>query len=98
MNLKELRDKRDVWPIVAERIPEAIAYANTELEHLLKNPDLMIDLERKFRKGEAEHGRDWLSREDANTLIHDAAEEIHDFILYQAMYVVLLQAKALSSE
>lgn len=98
MNLDELRDKRDLWPVVAERIPDAIEHAQYAISDILERPDLMEHLERKFRKGEAEHDRDWIDREDPNTLIIDAAEEILDFVVYQAMFVVLLEAKANSHE
>jgi hypothetical protein len=68
------------------------------MDDVLNRPDVLTHLERKFRKGEAEHDRDWLDREDPNTLIIDAAEEILDFVLYQAMYVVLLEAQANTNE
>jgi hypothetical protein len=98
VNLDELRDKRDLWPIVAERIPDAIEHAQYAINDILIRADIMEHLERKFRKGEAEHDRDWVDREDPNTLILDAAEEILDFVVYQAMFVVLLEAKANSHE
>lgn len=98
MNLHELRSRRDLWPIIEARIPEAIADAEYHMLHVLDHTDLMKHLERKFRKGEAEHDRDWVNREDAYTLINDAAEEVLDYILYQAMYIVLLEAKANTNE
>ena len=98
MNLEELRNRRDVWPVVAAKINEAAANAPFALSQILDHPDLEQHLERKFRKGEAEHDRDWVNREDAYTLINDAAEEVLDYILYQAMYIVLLEAKANTNE
>jgi hypothetical protein len=98
VNLNDLREKRDIWPVIAERLPDALEHAHYAMDEVLNRPQLMDDLERKFRKGEAEHDRDWLNREDANTLIADAAEEILDFILYQAMFIALLEAKATSHE
>lgn len=98
MNMDDLRDKRDLWPIIEERIADAIEYAHDAMNDVLDRPDVMAHLERKFRKGEAEHDRDWLDREDPNTLIIDAAEEILDFVLYQAMYVALLEARANTNE
>ena len=92
MNLNELRDKRDIWPIIAERIPDVIEHAHYALDDVLNKPGLLEHLERKFRKGEAEHDRDWLTREDPNTLLLDAAEEVMDFVVYQAMFIVLLEA------
>ena len=92
--LAELRERRDVWPIVAARIPEAISIAHHALDDILEHPDLMQHLERKFRKGEAEHDRAWLKNtSDPTWLILEAAEEVADFLLYQAMFLVLLEAE-----
>ena len=92
--LAELRERRDVWPIVAERIPEAISMAHAVLDDILEHPDLLQHLERKFRKGEAEHDRAWLKSDgDPTWLILEAAEEIADFLLYQAMFVILTDCK-----
>ena len=94
MNLDELRQRRDVWPTVREAIPQAIHLAHSALDDILEHPELLDHLERKFRKGEVEHDRAWLnSDEDPSWLILEAAEEIMDFILYQAMFVVLTDAK-----
>jgi hypothetical protein len=93
MNLDELRQRRDVWPIVASRIPDAILHIHQHLDDVLDHPDLMSHLERKFRKGEAEHNGAWLRDSDPSWLIGEAAEEILDFILYQAMYVVHYHAR-----
>jgi hypothetical protein len=88
--LDELRNKRDVWPTIEEAIPQAIIMAHAALDDVLEHPDLLEHLERKFRKGEAEHNRAWLKTEgDASWLILEAAEEILDYLLYQAMFVVL---------
>lgn len=92
--LAELRERRDVWPIVAARIPEAISMAHAALDDILEHPDLMQHLERKFRKGEAEHDRAWLKNtSDPSWLILEAAEEIADFLLYQAMFIILVEAQ-----
>jgi hypothetical protein len=93
MSLDELRQRRDVWPIVAERIPDAILHIHHHLDDVLDHPDLMNHLERKFRKGEAEHNGAWLRDADPSWLIAEAAEEILDFILYQAMFVVHYHAR-----
>ena len=94
MSLDELRQRRDVWPIVASRIPDAILEIHQHLDDVLDHPDLMSHLERKFRKGEAEHQGAWLRDADPSWLIAEAAEEILDFILYQAMYVIHAEARA----
>ena len=94
-SLDDLRAKRDIWPTVREAIPQAIHLAHSALDDVLEHPDL----ERKFRKGEAEHDRAWLKNDgDPEWLILEAAEEIADFILYQAMFVVLTDAKREAAE
>lgn len=94
MRLDELRAKRDVWPTIHAAIPQAIHMAHAALDDVIEHPELMDHLERKFRKGEAEHNRAWLKNDgDPLWLISEAAEEILDFLLYQAMFVVLTDAK-----
>ena len=94
MSLDELRAKRDVWPTIQAAIPQAIHMAHAALDDVIEHPELIDHLERKFRKGEAEHNRAWLKSDgDPLWLISEAAEEILDFLLYQAMFVVLTDAK-----
>lgn len=95
MNINDLRNRRDVWPVVAARIGEAIAEASFALHQIIDHPDLEAHLERKFRKGEAEHGGKWLQNtDDVGWLYREAADEILDFIIYQAMILVIQTAKA----
>jgi hypothetical protein len=97
----ELKNRRDIWPIVKDRIPEAISLAHSALDDVISHPDLIDHLERKFRKGEVEHDRAWLANADVTDpswLILEAAEEILDFILYHAMFVILTDARAAESE
>lgn len=44
------------------------------------------DLEQKFRKGEAEHGRDWLDMTRAD-LEYAITEELMDMLIYRAMII-----------
>ena len=88
MLISELRAKRDVWPTVAEHIPHAINRCHAALDEILENPELIQHLERKFRKGEAEHGGKWLTHADSSWMMREAAEEILDFLLYNAMYEI----------
>ena len=87
--IEELRAARDHWPIVHAHIPEAITRINEALGAILTRSDLEEHLERKFRKGEAEHNGAWLDADSPDWLINEAAEEILDFLLYQAMFLVL---------
>jgi hypothetical protein len=99
MRIEDLRERRDVWPIVREAIPQAIHLAHAALDDVLEHPELVDHLERKFRKGEVEHDRAWLNNdEDPSWLILEAAEEILDFILYQAMFVILTNTKREDTE
>jgi hypothetical protein len=89
-SLDDLRARRDVWPEVAAAIPRALHLAHSALDDVIEHPDLLDHLERKFRKGEAQHCRAWLAGgDDPSWLILEASEEILDFILYQAMFIVL---------
>jgi hypothetical protein len=90
--IDELRAKRDVWPTILEHIPHAINRCHHALDEILENPELIEHLERKFRKGEAEHGGKWLTHADSSWMMREAAEEILDFILYNAMYQIHTQA------
>jgi hypothetical protein len=94
MNLDELRSRRDVWPVVQDHVPEALHLAHYALDQIIEHPELLAHLERKFRKGEAEHNGAWLrNTDDTGWLLTEAAEEILDFILYQAMILTLEEAK-----
>lgn len=86
--INELRAMRDVWPIVQARIPEAINRCHSQLDQIIENANLLEHLERKFRKGEAEHGGEWMRHADSSWLLNEAAEEILDFIIYQALYSI----------
>ena len=94
MTIDELRSRRDVWPIILEALPEALGLIHYAVDETIEHPDLITHLERKFRKGEAEHGGAWLRNvDDPSWLITEAAEEILDFILYQCMFILLTEAK-----
>lgn len=94
MTIEELQQRRDVWPIIREALPDALAMIHHSVDAVIEDADLVRHLERKFRKGEAEHGGAWLRDvDDPSWLVTEAAEEILDFILYQAMFVIICEAK-----
>lgn len=69
----------DLWPVVRDSIPtlpEVYAAASAEAA--------FTDLEAKFRKGEAEHDRDWLRMSRAQ-LEAEIVNEWRDLLLYHAM-------------
>lgn len=67
---EELRKADDLWPLVKDHITFGFF---TEDE-----------LEAKFRKGEAEHGRDWLDMTHEQ-LRAEIDAELQDLTIYQAM-------------
>lgn len=79
----ELRELPDVWPEVEQHLGAAIhdAMAAAETAWLWMGTDM---LEKKFRKGEAEHGRDWLKMR-AEDLQREIEAELLDLVLYHAM-------------
>lgn len=71
----------DLWPEVERHVTIAVgdalaALTNTDFED--------SGLEAKFRKGEAEHGRDWLDM-TREQLEREIAQEIQDLRLYFSM-------------
>lgn len=80
----------DLWPEVAASIWSGVTDAVHKVrEYALDLDDhngvqMMRSLEAKFRRGEAEHERDWLNMTRAQ-LEAMALEEIQDLVLYLAM-------------
>ena len=87
---RDLADKDDLWAEIRPFLVDASREACTHVTHFALDledhlaPLYETDLKEKFRKGEAEHGRDWLgmTREQLYRELHD---EIKDLVLYQAM-------------
>jgi hypothetical protein len=82
-NACQLRQAPDLWPFIEEHIPRAISDAKKTIggaEWSLRT----TDLEAKFRRGEAEHGRDWLDM-SADQLEDEIRAELLDLVLYHAM-------------
>jgi hypothetical protein len=79
----ELRGSRDLWPEIEQHLGAALhdAMDVTETAWLWMGTDV---LEAKFRKGEAEHGRDWLGMSRAD-LKREIEAEVLDLVLYHAM-------------
>jgi transposase len=90
----ELREARDIWPLLEPHLDQAAADARRRVM-LWKLPTRM--LEAKFRKGEAEHGRDWLDR-DMDWLIDQLVEELVDLVVYSAMLRARWQADVIAFE
>lgn len=77
----DLKRTEDLWPLVVEHLHHACNSA--VLGFMDYKPDASM-LEEKFRRGEAEHGRDWLNmtREQFDEEILD---EMRDLVIYHAM-------------
>lgn len=79
----ELRGMPDLWPAIAAQVGSAYtdAYVSAELSWLWMSLPM---LEEKFRRGEAEHGRDWLNM-TRDQLHAEITAELLDLVLYHAM-------------
>lgn len=76
-----LRAQPDLWTVIEPLIDQARLEA---VELVVTVQPSLHEIEAKYRKGEAEHGRDWpsMTEDDFATAI---AEEIVDLIAYCAM-------------
>lgn len=80
----ELSKLRDVLPEVLAHFELALLEAAAVLESVATRIP-RAEFEAKFRKGEAEHGRDWLTWKSPADFDAAAREEIVDLVLYLAM-------------
>ena len=94
----ELRTLDDLWPEIEKHIENAAKDAiynvrrfELDLDEYLR-PNTRALLEEKFRKGEAEHGRDWLNMSEAG-LRNEIESEIKDLVIYHAMRLARWQAR-----
>lgn len=79
----ELRGMPDLWPEVERELGAALndAMLAADSVWLWMGSDV---LEEKFRKGEAQHGRNWLDMSEGD--LHSEIEaELLDLVLYHAM-------------
>lgn len=86
---EELRSCPDIWAEVAPHLDDAAEIAASYSKYyaldLARNGEQMrADMERKFRAGEQEHGRNWLNM-SKHDLEHEIANEIRDLVIYHAM-------------
>ena len=86
----ELRMLDDLWPeisqclyVAAEQAKDAARFYEYDLSDYT-GPSMRRALEEKFRKGEAEHGRDWLNM-SRDQLLEEINAELQDLVLYHAM-------------
>lgn len=80
--INELRAADDLWPLIAAEISAAQLDARRCVDDVY---DITLaEYEAKFRKGEAEHGRDWLRMTRAD-LEAEIRAEIVDLVMYHAM-------------
>ncbi len=93
MNRSELIQQPDVWPLIAAKIPEVVDGIGEMIEAVTRRRDFHEQIEAKYRGGEVAHERDWLTWTDPHRFIIEAAEEVYDLIVYQAMLLVWLDAE-----
>jgi hypothetical protein len=93
MNRRELIQQPDVWPLIAAKIPEVVDGIGEMIEAVTRRRDFNEQVEAKYRAGEVEQERDWLTWNDPHRFIVEAAEELQDMIVYQAMLLVWLDAE-----
>jgi hypothetical protein len=93
MNRSDLIHQPDVWPLLAAKIPEVVDGIGEMIEAVTRRRDFKEQIEAKYRAGEVEQERDWLKWNDPHRVIIEAAEELHDMIVYQAMLLVWLDAE-----
>jgi len=89
---ESLRDEEDLWPLIDAKVNHVMLAVGDTLIAILTKPGLAGVLEAKYREGEALHKRDWLSWTTQDKFSDESADEIHDFVLYQAMKLVWLDA------
>ena len=86
----ELAAAPDLWPEIRLRLWEAADDAADAARHFAYDFDdyqhhtMRNALEAKFRAGEAEHGRDWLTM-TREQLQEEIRNELRDLVLYHAM-------------
>lgn len=93
MKRSELIHQPDVWPLIAAKIPEVVDGIGEMIEAVTRRRDFNEQVEAKYRAGEVEQERDWLTWNDPHRFIVEAAEELQDMIVYQAMLLVWLDAE-----
>ena len=94
----ELRALDDLWPEIEKHIDNAAKDAiynvrrfELDLDEYLR-PNTRASLEEKFRKGEAEHGRDWLNM-TGSELREEIDNELRDLVIYHAMILARWQLR-----
>ena len=90
---ERLRHEPDLWPLIDAKVNDVMLHIGDTLTAILTHPGLASLLEAKYREGEVLHERDWLSWTKPDRFVLESAEEIHDFVLYQAMMLVWLDAQ-----
>lgn len=87
----ELRDVEDLWPEIKSHIENAAVDAMMSLRSFsgsVQHPDVLADLERKYRKGDEEYKREWL-----NMSLVDLEQEVYQELLDLVVYHALIRAR-----
>ena len=85
MTREELAALEDAWPLIRVHLADAHDDAIDQVSQLSWHS---LDLERKYRAGNKEHGNAWVAMSDAD-LLAEMREECADLVIYAAMRRVL---------
>ena len=81
MTRAELAAMDDAWPLIREHLADALDDAIDQVSQLSWHS---LDLEGKYRRGNVEHGNQWVGMTD-DELRHEMQEELEDLVIYAAM-------------
>lgn len=87
----ELREIEDLWPEVLKEIENASLDAMMSVRSMaagVARPDVLVDLEKKYRKGDEEYKREWL-----NMSLADLEKEVYQELLDLVVYHCLIRAR-----
>ena len=86
---EELRDTPDIWPLLCammneDLLKDCLESVATTWARLHSDDDFCEMLAEKYRKGEREYNRGWLSM-TKDELFKEVDEELADLLIYNAM-------------
>lgn len=85
MTREELAALEDAWPLIRVHLANAHDDAIDQVSQLSWHS---LELEAKYRRGNVEHGNQWVGMTDKE-LRNEMREELEDLVIYAAMRRVL---------
>ena len=83
----ELRETPDLWPEIKAEIENAVQDAMMSMRSMagaVHHLDTLEDLEKKYRKGDAEYNREWLGMSLADLEL-EVYQELQDLVIYHCL-------------